>query len=89
VISSLTGWRNPPALLQRVENSKVTNKDLDTEITKGKKNKKQKKEETKQKKKKRQAGDLDLGIKNKNQCADFKMREGEWWSTFAGASLKD
>jgi hypothetical protein len=74
---------------KELKNNKVTNKDSDTEIEKRKKNKKQKKEETKQKMKERQAGDSDLGIKNKNQCVDFKVREGEWWSTFAGASLRD
>jgi hypothetical protein len=67
----------------------VTNKDSDTEIEKGKNNKKQKKKETKQKRKECQATDLELIIKNENQCADFKMKEGEWWSTFAGASLTD
>jgi hypothetical protein len=78
-----------PLCFKELKNNEVTNKDSDTEIEKGKKNKKQKKEDTKQKKKERQAGDLDLGIKNKNQCADFKLGEGERWNTFAGASLKD
>jgi hypothetical protein len=60
-----------------LKNNKVTNKDSDTEIEKEKNNKKQKKEETKQKRKECQAIDLELGIKNENQCADFKMKERE------------
>ena len=28
-----------------------------------------------------------MEIKNKNQCVDFKMKEGEEWRTFVGASL--
>jgi hypothetical protein len=78
-----------PPCFKDLKNNKVTNKDSDTEIEKGKNNKKQKKEETKQKGKERQAIDLELGIKIENQCADLKMKEGERWSTFAGASLTD
>jgi hypothetical protein len=78
-----------PPCSKDLKNNKVTNKDSDTEIEKGKNNKKQKKEETKQKRKECKATDLELIIKNKNQCADFKMKEGEQWSTFAGASLTD
>jgi hypothetical protein len=63
----------------------VMNKDPDTKMDKGMKTKKQKNEETKEKKKEQQGG----GMKNKNQCMDFKMTEGEQWSTFAGASLAD
>ena len=78
-----------PPCFKDLKNNEVTNKDSDTEIEKGKNNKKQKKEETKQKRKERQAIDLELGIKIENQCADLKMKEGERWSTFAGASLTD
>ncbi len=28
-------------------------------------------------------------MKNKNQCMDFKVKEEEQWSTFAGARLAD
>jgi hypothetical protein len=65
--------------------TEVTNKDPDTKMDKGKKTKKQKSEETKEKKKEQQGG----ATKNENQCMDFKMKEGEQWSTFAGASLAD
>jgi hypothetical protein len=78
-----------PPCFKDLKNIKVTNKDSDMEIEKGKNNKKQKKEETKWKRKECQAIDSDLIIKNKNQCAKHKMKEGEWWSTFAGASLTD
>jgi hypothetical protein len=62
-----------------------TNKDPDTKLDKRKKTKKQKNEETKEKEKEQQGG----GMKNENQCMDFKMKEGEQWSTFAEASLAD
>ncbi len=78
-----------PPCFKVLKNNEVMNKDSDMEIEKGKNNKKQKKEETKQKRKERQAIDLELIVKNKNQCANFKMKEGEQWSTFAGASLTD
>jgi hypothetical protein len=65
----------------------VTNKDLDTKIEKEMKTKKQKEDEIKEKRREQQAGASNLGIKNKNQCKDFKMKEGEQWKIFAGASL--
>ena len=68
-------------------NKEVTSTDSDNEIEKGKKTKKQKKEEMKQKKKEGHNRDSELTIKNKHQCKDFKMREGEQWSIFAGSSL--
>jgi hypothetical protein len=55
----------------------VTNKDPDTKMDKGMKTKKRKNEETKEKKKERQGG----GMKNENQCVDFKMKKREQWST--------
>jgi hypothetical protein len=59
-----------------VTNKEVTNKDSNNEIKKGKNTKKQKKEEMKQKKREGHNRDLELAIKNKHQCKDFKMQEG-------------
>jgi hypothetical protein len=67
----------------------VAAKESDTETEKGKKNKKQKKDDTKEKRKEQKEGSPDLGVKNKHQCVDLKLREGEQWSTFAGSNLKE
>ena len=65
-----------PSCFKEVTNKEVTNKVSDNEINKGKKTKKQKKEEMKQKKRGGHNRDLELAIKNKHQCKDFKMQEG-------------
>jgi hypothetical protein len=67
----------------------VTTRDPDTKTEKGKKSKKCKKEEAKEKRKECNEGAANLGLKNKHQCIDFKMKEGEQWSTFAGSNLKE
>ncbi len=67
----------------------VRTNDPDTKTKKGKKSKKHKKEEAKEKRKECKEGAADLGVKNKHQCVDFKMKEEEQWSTFVGSNLKE
>jgi hypothetical protein len=68
----------------------VTYGNSDIKAKKGKKTGKCKKEDGKEKKKKEQKEKAtNDGIKNENQCVNFKLKEEEQWSTFAGANLAD
>ncbi len=52
----------------------------------GTKSKKRKQEEEKEKRSKRSTDNV---VENKQQCADFKLKEGELWMQFAGMCLMD
>jgi hypothetical protein len=52
----------------------------------GTKSKKRKQEEEKEKRSKRSADNV---VKNKQQCADFKLKEDELWSQFVGMCLTE
>ena len=77
---------NLPASFKAVELGTEKDVDTDAESEKIRKTKKRKKGNEKEKNK---AAEKKPSVKNDHQCAEFKLKEGELWTQFAGMHLDD
>jgi hypothetical protein len=78
---------NLPASFKAVELGTEKDVDTDAESEKIRKTKKRKKKGNE--KEKNKAAEKKPSVKNDHQCAEFKLKEGELWTQFAGMHLDD